>query len=108
MFLRLIKPEYAPSNARKANRLKSDPLHAHAVSIVSGSIRKRIGLNVPKSLKQKLKTITRKTTPCIFDEHIHRLKEVQRGWAIAQSPIPIPVITLERLRKRDYESMLGG
>ncbi|MEI6577796.1 MAG: group II intron reverse transcriptase/maturase [Bacteroidota bacterium] len=33
-----------------------------------------------KSLKQKLKTITRKTTPCSFDERIHRLKEVQRGW----------------------------
>jgi len=33
-----------------------------------------------KSLKQKLKTITRKTTPCTFDERIHRIKEVQRGW----------------------------
>lgn len=33
-----------------------------------------------KTLKQKLKTITRKTTPCIFDERIQRLKEVQRGW----------------------------
>ena len=33
-----------------------------------------------KSLKQKLKTITRKTTPCSFDERIHRIKEVQRGW----------------------------
>ena len=33
-----------------------------------------------KSLKQKLKTITRKTTPCSFDERIHRLKEIQRGW----------------------------
>ncbi len=33
-----------------------------------------------KSLKQKLKTITKKTTPCSFDERIHRLKEVQRGW----------------------------
>jgi group II intron reverse transcriptase/maturase len=31
-------------------------------------------------LKQKLKTITRKTTPCTFDERIQRLKEVQRGW----------------------------
>ena len=33
-----------------------------------------------KSLKQKLKTITRKTTPCTFDERIRRIKEVQRGW----------------------------
>jgi RNA-directed DNA polymerase len=33
-----------------------------------------------KLLKQKLKTITRKTTPCSFDERIYRLKEVQRGW----------------------------
>jgi len=33
-----------------------------------------------KSLKQKLKTITRKTIPCTFDERIQRLKEIQRGW----------------------------
>lgn len=33
-----------------------------------------------KSLKQKLKTITRKTTPCSFDERISRINEVQRGW----------------------------
>jgi len=33
-----------------------------------------------KSLKQKLKIITRKTTPCSFNERIQRLKEVQRGW----------------------------
>ena len=33
-----------------------------------------------KTLKQKLKTITRKTTPCTFDERIRRIKEVQRGW----------------------------
>ena len=33
-----------------------------------------------KTLKQKLKTITRKTTPCTFDERIQRIKEVQRGW----------------------------
>ena len=122
-----------------------------------------------KSLKQKLKTITRKTTPCSFDERIQRLKEVQRGWlgyyriasiqvklkdldgwlrnrlryciwhhwkkperkrknlirlgvdydhayqwsrtrkggwAVAQSPILGTTITLERLRKRGYESML--
>jgi len=122
-----------------------------------------------KSLKQKLKTITRKTTPCTFDERIQRIKEVQRGWlgyyriasiqvklkdldswlrnrlryciwhhwkkperkrknlirlgvdqnhayswsrtrkggwAVAQSPILVTTITLERLRKRGYESML--
>ena len=33
-----------------------------------------------KSLKQKLKTITRKTTPSSFEERIEKLKEVQRGW----------------------------
>jgi RNA-directed DNA polymerase len=31
-------------------------------------------------LKQKLKTITRKTTPMSFDERIMKLNEVQRGW----------------------------
>ncbi len=122
-----------------------------------------------ESLKQKLKTITRKTTPCTFDERIHKLKEIQRGWiqyfriasihaklkaldswlrnrlryciwhhwkkperkrknlirlgidhehayswsrtrmggwAVAQSPILITTITLDRLRKRGYEAML--
>jgi len=122
-----------------------------------------------KTLKQKLKTITRKTTPCTFDERIWRLKEVQRGWlgyfrmasiqgklkeldswvrnrlryciwhhwkkserkrknlirlgidqehayswsrtrmggwAVAQSPILVTTITLERLRRRGYEAML--
>lgn len=33
-----------------------------------------------KTLKMKIKTITRKTTPCTFDERIQKLKEVQRGW----------------------------
>jgi group II intron reverse transcriptase/maturase len=33
-----------------------------------------------KNLKQKIKTITRKTTPFTFDERIHKLKEVQQGW----------------------------
>src|SRR5574344_161089 len=33
-----------------------------------------------KSLKQKLKTITRKTTPMSFDERIQKLKEVSQGW----------------------------
>jgi hypothetical protein len=32
------------------------------------------------SLKYKLKTITRKTTPMSFDERIEKLSEVQRGW----------------------------
>jgi RNA-directed DNA polymerase len=122
-----------------------------------------------RSLKQKLKAITRKTTPSTFDERIHKLKEVQRGWlgyyrmasiqvklkeldawvrnrlrgciwhhwkkperkrknlirlgvdpdhayqwsrtrmgrwAVAQSPILLTTITLERLRKRGYEAML--
>jgi len=122
-----------------------------------------------ESLKQKLKTITRKTTPSSFDERIQKLKEVQRGWiqyfrmasiqgklksldswlrnrlryciwhhwkkperkrknlirlgvdhehayswsrtrmggwAVAQSPILVTTITLDRLRKRGYEAML--
>jgi group II intron reverse transcriptase/maturase len=33
-----------------------------------------------KRLKQRLKTITRKTTPMRFDERILKIKEVQRGW----------------------------
>jgi len=120
------------------------------------------------NLKQKLKSITRKTTPTTFDERIIKLKEVQRGWlnyfrmasitgklgtadswvrnrlryciwtdwkkperkrknlirlgidqehayswsrtrmggwAVAQSPILVTTITLQRLRKRGYESM---
>ena len=28
------------------------------------------------------------------------------GWAVAQSPILVTTVTLERLRKRGYESML--
>jgi group II intron reverse transcriptase/maturase len=122
-----------------------------------------------KSLRQKLKIITRKTTPCTFDERIQKIKEIQRGWlgyyrmasiqvklknldgwlrnrlryciwhfwkkperkrknllrlgvdqehayswsrtrkggwAVAQSPILVTTITLERLRKRGYEALL--
>jgi len=33
-----------------------------------------------KSLTQKLKTITRKTTPCSFDERVQKLIEIGRGW----------------------------
>jgi RNA-directed DNA polymerase len=121
-------------------------------------------------LKQKLKTITRKTTPMSFDERIQKLNEVQRGWvnafrmasihgklkeldgwlrnrlryciwhhwkkperkrknlirlgidpehayswsrsrmggwAIAQSPILGTTITIDRLEKRGYESLLS-
>lgn len=36
-----------------------------------------------EKLKQKLKTITRKTTPMSFDERIEKLNEVQRGWVNA-------------------------
>ncbi len=123
-----------------------------------------------EKLKQKLKTITRKTTPKSFDERIQKLNEVQRGWvnnfriasiyvklqdidgwvrnrlryciwhhwkkserkrknlirlgidydfayawsrtrmggwAVAQSPILGTTITLERLNKRGYKSMLS-
>jgi group II intron reverse transcriptase/maturase len=122
------------------------------------------------NLKQKLKTITRKTTPMSFDERIQKLNEVQRGWvnnfriasiyvklqdvdgwvrnrlryciwhhwkkperkrknlirlgidqgqayawsrtrmggwAVAQSPILGTTITLDRLSKRGYKSMLS-
>jgi RNA-directed DNA polymerase len=122
-----------------------------------------------KSLKQKLKTITRKTTPSTFDERIGKLKETTRGWlnyfrmasiygklkeldgwlrnrlryciwhhwkkperkrknliqlgvdhgrayawsrtrmggwTVAQSPILVTTITLERLKKRGYQAML--
>lgn len=121
------------------------------------------------SLKQKLKIITRKTTPSTFDERIQKLKETAQGWlnyfrmasiqgklreldgwlrnrlryciwhhwkkperkrknllrlgidqdhayqwsrtrmggwAVAQSPILVTTITLERLRKRGYVAML--
>ena len=33
-----------------------------------------------RKLKQKLKIITKKTTPMSFDERIRKLNEVQRGW----------------------------
>ncbi len=36
-----------------------------------------------KKLKQKLKILTRKTTPMSFDERIGKLNEVQRGWVNA-------------------------
>ncbi|WP_234445882.1 reverse transcriptase domain-containing protein [Carboxylicivirga marina] len=36
-----------------------------------------------KNLKQKLKRITRKTTPMSFDERIQKLNEVSRGWVNA-------------------------
>ena len=123
-----------------------------------------------KSLRQKLKIITRKTTPSTFDERIQKLKVTAHGWlnyfrmasiqgklkeldgwlrnrlryciwhhwkkperkrknliqlgvdqdhayswsrtrmggwAVAQSPILVTTITLERLRKRGYEALLG-
>jgi len=120
-------------------------------------------------LKQKLKLITRKTSPMSMDERLQKLNEVQRGWvnnyrianmqqkleeldgwirnrlryciwhdwkkpekkrrslirlgvkpdmayqwsrtrkggwAVAQSPILVTTITLERLKKKEYISML--
>ena len=123
-----------------------------------------------KSLRQKLKIITRKTNPSTFDERIQKLKVTAHGWlnyfrmasiqgklkeldgwlrnrlryciwhhwkkperkrknliqlgvdqdhayswsrtrmggwAVAQSPILVTTITLERLRKRGYEALLG-
>lgn len=123
-----------------------------------------------KTLKQKIKIITRKTTPATFVERIHKLNELQRGWlgyfrmasiqgklkeldgwirnrlryciwhfwkkperkrknlmrlgidinhayawsrtrmggwAVAQSPILVTTITLERLKIRGYVAMLS-
>ncbi|MFN8206585.1 MAG: group II intron reverse transcriptase/maturase [Bacteroidales bacterium] len=123
-----------------------------------------------KLLKQKIKTITRKTTPYSFDVRVQKLKETtfgwlnyfrmasiqgklmeldgwvrnrlryciwhhwkkrerirknllrlgidndhayswsrtrMGGWAVAQSPILVTTITLERLRKRGYVDMLS-
>jgi len=122
-----------------------------------------------KSIKEKLKTITRKTTPMTFDERIRKLKEMTEGWlgyfrmasihgklkeldrwirnrlryciwhnwkkperkrknlirlgiepqtayqwsrtrmggwAVAQSPILVTTITLNRLCKKGYQAML--
>lgn len=33
-----------------------------------------------RSFKQKLKTVTRKTTPMSFDERIEKLNDIQQGW----------------------------
>ena len=122
-----------------------------------------------KKLKERLKSISRKTAPVKLEERIAKIKEVQRGWlnyfrgtsimgklrdldgwlrnrlryciwhhwkkperkrknlirlgvdpdhayqwsrtrmggwAVAQSPILVTTVTLERLRKRGYEAML--
>lgn len=39
-----------------------------------------VGEKAWKRLKQRLKAITRKTTPLSFDERITKINEVQRGW----------------------------
>ena len=39
-----------------------------------------VGKKAWKRLKQRLKVITRKTTPMTFDERIQKINEVQRGW----------------------------
>jgi hypothetical protein len=39
-----------------------------------------VGKKVWERLKQRLKFITRKTTPKSFDERIQKINEVQRGW----------------------------
>ena len=50
-----------------------------------------------RSLKQKLKTITRKTTPMNFDVRIEKLGEVQRGWinAFRMASIQIKLAELD-------------
>lgn len=49
------------------------------------------------SLKYKLKSITRKTTPMSFDERIEKLVEVQRGWinAFRMASIQIKLAALD-------------
>jgi len=122
-----------------------------------------------KNLKEKLKSVTKKTKPMSFEERLEKLREIQRGWinyfrmasltgklkdldgwlrnrlryciwhdwkkperkrknlirlgvdpdhayawsrtrkggwAVAQSPILVTTITLKRLAKRGYQSML--
>lgn len=39
-----------------------------------------VGEKAWKRLKERLKSITRKTTPAKFDERITKIKQVQRGW----------------------------
>jgi RNA-directed DNA polymerase len=60
-----------------------------------------------KSLKQKLKTITRKTTPCSFNERIQRIKEVQRGWLgyyrIASIQVKLEVLYMASLEETRAE-----
>jgi len=50
-----------------------------------------------EKLKQKLKTITRKTTPMSFDERIQKLGEIQRGWinAFRMASIQIKLAELD-------------
>ena len=43
----------------------------------------------------------------IDHEHAYSWSRTRKGgWAVAQSPIMVTTITLERLRKRGYEAML--
>ena len=44
--------------------------------------------------------------PCTFDERLERLRQAQRGWAVAQSPILTTTITVSRLKHRGYEPLL--
>lgn len=55
-----------------------------------------------KKLKQKLKILTRKTTPMSFDERIEKLNQVQRGWvnAFRMASIQNKLIELDGLRNR--------
>lgn len=45
-----------------------------------GSYQLVVGKKAWKRLKERLKAITRKTTPMSFDERIAKINEVQRGW----------------------------
>ncbi len=47
----------------------------------------------------------------LYPRHCHaaafRIRTSMGAWAVAQSPILVTTITLERLRQRGYESMLS-
>jgi len=60
--------------------LNADPSKAEEKVAPFGALQVAPFKHYIQSLKQKIKTITRKTTPCSFGERIERLKELQRGW----------------------------
>lgn len=49
-------------------------------TVKTGTYHLIVGKKAEKSLKRKLKDITRKTLPYTFDTRVQKLKEIQRGW----------------------------